>query len=170
MMENQGSRTSSLTYLLSLLLGQLKLEEGCLNCLVGLWLDLRMIDLKHFTEDDKGELAADHVFYSHLQKRDNMISELYGLSSPRRVTRIEEIKYEDSFLTEFLKAREIFGITIPDDMNKLLIRLYSCFTSLDLSCINFSIDWKKKPCLVWKKLKVVLKGFLSDLLPFEYEK
>ena len=80
--------------------------------------DLGMIELLHFTEDDKGELTADHVFYSHLQKRDNLISELYGLSSPRRVTRIKEIKYEDSFLTEFLKAREIFGITIPDEMNK----------------------------------------------------
>ena len=47
-----------------------------------------------------------------------MISELYGLSSSRRATRIEEIKYEDSFLFEFLKAREIYGIAIPDEMNK----------------------------------------------------
>ena len=74
--------------------------------------------LEHFTDNDLGELTADNMFYSHLQKRDNMISELYGLSFSRKATPLSEIKYEDSFLTEFLKAREIFGIPIPDEMNK----------------------------------------------------
>ena len=64
------------------------------------------MDLFDFTNQD--ELTNDHVFYYHLQKRDNMISELYGLFAIRRVTRLDEIKYEDTFLTEFLKAREIF--------------------------------------------------------------
>ena len=76
------------------------------------------MDLFYFSEENERELTDDHVFYSHLQKRDNMISEIYGLSSSRRATRLEEIKYEDSFLTEFLEAREIFGIAIPDEMNK----------------------------------------------------
>ena len=70
----------------------------------------------NFTNQD--ELTNDHVFYYHLQKRDNMISELYGLFAIRRVTRLDEIKYEDTFLTEFLKAREIFGIAISNEMNK----------------------------------------------------
>ena len=38
------------------------------------------MDLFYFSEENKRELTDDHVFYSHLQKRDNMISELYGLS------------------------------------------------------------------------------------------
>ena len=71
-----------------------------------------------FNFTDQDELTNDHVFYSHLQKRDNMISELYGLSAIRRATRLDEIKYEDTFLNEFLKAREIFGIAIPNEMNK----------------------------------------------------
>ena len=34
---------------------------------------------KYFTVDDHDELVADHVFYSHLEKRNNLITELESL-------------------------------------------------------------------------------------------
>ena len=38
-----------------------------------------MINNKFFTVNDHDELVADHVFYSHLEKRNNLITELESL-------------------------------------------------------------------------------------------
>ena len=112
------------------------------------------MDLFYFTEEDKRELTDDHVFYSHLQKRDNMISELYGLSSSRRATRLEEIKYEDTFLTEFLKARETFGIAIPNEMNMYEPFDFKKYDDTLLSEDNLSDAlWSvAEECREWKKM------------------
>ena len=77
-----------------------------------------MIDLFHFTENDKGELTADHVFYSHIEKRDQFISELYDVRLSITESHQNEIEYEDDYIMEFIKAREIYGIAITDEMKK----------------------------------------------------
>ena len=77
-----------------------------------------MIDLFHFTEDDRGELTSDHVFISHLEKRNKLISKLSDLSPSITEIHLNEIEYVDDFLMEFRKAREIYGIAITDEMKK----------------------------------------------------
>ena len=77
-----------------------------------------MIDLFHFTDDDIGELTSDHVFIWHREKRNKLISELYDLSPSITESHLNEIEYEDDFLMEFIKAREIYVIAITDEMKK----------------------------------------------------
>ena len=112
------------------------------------------MDLLYFSEENKRELTNDHVFYSHSQKRDNMISELHGLSAIRRATRLNEIKYEDTFLTEFLRAREIFGIAIPDEMNKYEPFDFKKYddTLLTEDNLNDALWTIAEECREWKKM------------------
>ena len=112
------------------------------------------MDLFYFSVKNKRELTDDRVFYSHLQKRDNMMSELFGFYSSRRATRLEEIIYEDSFLNEFLKAREIFGISISNDM-----KIYEPFnfkqyedTLLTEDNLNDALWSIAEECREWKNM------------------
>ena len=112
-----------------------------------------MIDLRHFTEDDKGELTADHVFFSHLNKRDNFISELYGLSPSNRDSHLKEIEYEDSYLMEFIEARKIFGIVVTDEMKKYEPFNMQKFkdTLLTEDNLNDALWSVAEECREWKK-------------------
>ena len=107
-----------------------------------------------FTPENNSELTKDHVFYSHLEIRDNLISKLYGLSFPRRNTRIKEIKYQDLFLIEFLETREIFGIGISNDM-----KMYKPFnfkqyedTLLTEDNLNDALWSIAEECREWKNM------------------
>ena len=75
-----------------------------------------MKNKEFFTVDDHDELVADHSFLSHLSRREKFISELYDLSTSMREDHLEEIEYEDEYLTKFIKARKIYGIALTNVM------------------------------------------------------
>ena len=77
-----------------------------------------MKNKEFFTVDDHDELVADHVFYSHLEKRNQLISEIKTLDIKYHKHHLEEIQYEAKYLTEYLKARHIYGIEIESGMNE----------------------------------------------------
>ena len=71
---------------------------------------------KYFTVADHDELVQDYVFYSHLLKRDTLIDELEKLDIKTLKHHLDEIAFEDNYLTEFIVARNIYGISISDEM------------------------------------------------------
>ena len=73
---------------------------------------------KFFTLEDHDELVADYVFYSHLETRDNLISELKQLNSNMLKTHLDEIKYQDDYLSAYCKERVIRGIALAKDMRE----------------------------------------------------
>ena len=75
-----------------------------------------MKNKQFFTVDDHDELVADHVFYSHLEKRNKLISELESLEIKTLKHHLDEIAFEDYYLTEYIKARNIYGVAISDDI------------------------------------------------------
>ena len=75
-----------------------------------------MNDNKLFTVADHDELVADYVFYSHLEKRNKLIAELESLEIKTLKHHLDEIAFEDYYLTEYIKARNIYGIAISDDI------------------------------------------------------
>jgi hypothetical protein len=69
-----------------------------------------------FNVEDHNDIIADHVFYSHLKKRDNLVAELESLEIKTLKHHFDEIAFEDYYLTEYIKARNIYGIAISNDI------------------------------------------------------
>ena len=69
-----------------------------------------------FTIDDYDELTSDHIFYSHLAIRNNLISELGKLDTNMLNDHLDKIQYQDDYLTAYRKARIDLDIVLAKDI------------------------------------------------------
>ena len=79
-----------------------------------------MKNKKFFTEDDYDEISAEHVFYHHLYRRDDCLSQIKSskikMSSDARESLANQLAFEDEFLREYIKARKFYKLEINDVM------------------------------------------------------
>ena len=73
---------------------------------------------EYFPIEDHDEIRSDHVFTSHLARRDKYISELESLSESARDDHIQTIKEEDGYLLKYRRTRNLFGIPLNDEMKQ----------------------------------------------------
>ena len=73
---------------------------------------------EYFPIEDHGEIRSDHVFTSHLARRDKYISELESLSESARDDHLQTIKEEDEYLLKYRRTRNLFGIPLNEEMKQ----------------------------------------------------
>ena len=73
---------------------------------------------EYFPIEDHDEYISDTVFTSHLARRDKYISELESLSDSARDDHLQTIKEEDEYLLKYRRTRNLFGISLNDEMRE----------------------------------------------------
>jgi len=71
-----------------------------------------------FSLDDREEITSDHIFSSHLARRDIYISELEYLSESGKDAHLQTIKEEDEYLLKYREARNRWGIPLSNEMKQ----------------------------------------------------
>jgi len=73
---------------------------------------------EYFPIEDHDEYTSDHVFTSHLARRDKYISELESLNDSARDDHLQTIREEDEYLLKYRRTRNLFGIPLNDEMKQ----------------------------------------------------
>ena len=73
---------------------------------------------EYFPIEDHDEYTSDPVFTFHLARRDVYISELESLSDSARDGHLQTIKEEDEYLLKYRRTRNLFGISLNDEMRE----------------------------------------------------
>ena len=73
---------------------------------------------EYFPIEDYDEYTSDPVFTFHLARRDVYISELESLSDSARDGHLQTIKEEDEYLLKYRRTRNLFGISLNDEMRE----------------------------------------------------